>query len=101
MTWNRSAADGGGSSAGTTAAVAVAAGDDTGLARLRELGYKQELKRDLSYVLSPVPLPTVSFLHERSSDHLPGRRRPHSHLLVSFLGSTAATRALHRLSVCL
>lgn len=48
MTWNRSAADGGGSSAGTTAAVAVAAGDDTGLARLRELGYKQELKRDLS-----------------------------------------------------
>ena len=44
MTWNRSAADGGGSSAGTTA------GDDTGLARLRELGYKQELKRGLSYV---------------------------------------------------
>jgi hypothetical protein len=66
MTWNRSAADGGGSSAGTTAAVAVAAaaGDDTGLARLRELGYKQELKRDLSYVvLSPVQSPTASFLH--------------------------------------
>ncbi|WVZ69778.1 hypothetical protein U9M48_018512 [Paspalum notatum var. saurae] len=36
MTWNKSPADGGGG------------GDDTGLARLRELGYKQELKRDLS-----------------------------------------------------
>nr|CAB3473524.1 unnamed protein product [Digitaria exilis] len=36
---------------GAAAAVAVAVdGDDTGLARLRELGYKQELKRDLSYV---------------------------------------------------
>ena len=42
MTWNKPpAADVGGSGGG---------GDDTGLARLRELGYKQELKRDLSYV---------------------------------------------------
>jgi hypothetical protein len=38
MTWNKSLAVGGSGS------------DDTGLARLRELGYKQELKRDLSYV---------------------------------------------------
>ncbi|GJN18433.1 hypothetical protein PR202_gb05596 [Eleusine coracana subsp. coracana] len=47
MTWNKSSADDG------AVAVDVAGGsDDTGLARLRELGYKQELKRDLSYALS-------------------------------------------------
>jgi hypothetical protein len=43
MTWNRSPAGGG-------SAVTVDHSDDTGLARLRELGYRQELKRDLSYV---------------------------------------------------
>ncbi|PWZ11284.1 Amino-acid permease BAT1 [Zea mays] len=41
MTWNRSPAGGG-------SAVTVDHSDDTGLARLRELGYRQELKRDLS-----------------------------------------------------
>jgi hypothetical protein len=53
MTWNKSPGDGGASTAENTGV-----GDDTGLARLRELGYKQELKRDLSYVpsLSPPPL---------------------------------------------
>ena len=58
MTWNRSpAADGGSSSA-----VAVDHGsDDTGLARLRELGYKQELKRDLSYVPPSSPPSTIAF----------------------------------------
>lgn len=44
MTWNKAPANGG-------AATAVDIdGSDTGHARLRELGYKQELKRDLSYV---------------------------------------------------
>ncbi|KAF8696846.1 hypothetical protein HU200_036485 [Digitaria exilis] len=46
MTLKNSQADG----AAAAVAVAVDEGDDTGLARLRELGYKQELKRDLSYV---------------------------------------------------
>jgi hypothetical protein len=89
MTWNRSAADGGGSSAGTTA------GDDTGLARLRELGYKQELKRDLSYVvLSPVPSPTASFLHPfvRSA----GGAHTHTYLFRSL----DRPRRHARLSVC-
>ncbi|TVU34524.1 hypothetical protein EJB05_16359 [Eragrostis curvula] len=46
MTWNKSPSDDG---ARTAVSVDVAGGsDDTGLARLRELGYKQELKRDLS-----------------------------------------------------
>nr|CAB3477564.1 unnamed protein product [Digitaria exilis] len=44
MTLKNSQADG----AAAAVAVAVDEGDDTGLARLRELGYKQELKRDLS-----------------------------------------------------
>lgn len=44
MTWNKAPADG---AAAAEKAVNVG-GDDTGLARLRELGYKQELKRDLS-----------------------------------------------------
>ncbi|XP_062204682.1 amino-acid permease BAT1 homolog isoform X3 [Phragmites australis] len=43
MTWNKSPADG-----GAGAAASAVDGSDTGLARLRELGYKQELKRDLS-----------------------------------------------------
>jgi amino acid transporter len=41
MTWNKPPAGG-------AAVTAVDVGEDTGLARLQELGYKQELKRDLS-----------------------------------------------------
>lgn len=50
MTFSKSPAESGGSSGGggTTAVDVDGSGADTGQARLNELGYKQELKRDLS-----------------------------------------------------
>jgi hypothetical protein len=49
MTWSKSPAGSGGSGGGATT-VDVDGPGDSGQARLNELGYKQELKRDLSYV---------------------------------------------------
>lgn len=57
MTWSKSPAG-----SGTTAVdVDVDGSGDTGQARLRELGYKQELKRDLSYV-TPALLLSLGFV---------------------------------------
>jgi hypothetical protein len=63
MTWSKSPAGSGGSGGGGATAVDVDGPGDSGQARLNELGYKQELKRDLSYVTPFFPLSFLSWFH--------------------------------------
>ena len=60
MTWSKSPAGSGDRGDGGATAVDVDGSGDSGQARLNELGYKQELKRDLSYVTLPTPAPVAA-----------------------------------------